>query len=337
MGKKWNVALVGAMGEVGWQMIEILAERKFPVGKIRCMSDSGVGEIMEFNGKPVVVEELSRASFAGVDIALFAADGVIAGEFCPRAAAAGALCIDVSSTWRMDPDVPLVVPEVNAHAISAYSAKGIIAVPTGAAIQLAIALKPLHDFGRIRRIVISTYQAVSGAGKNGIEELRAQTIDLMNGRQVKCKAFPQRIAFNCLPHTGSFEEGGYSSEEMRITDETAKVMASDIRGTATTVLVPVFYGLSQAVNIETEKKITAAKASKLLADAPGCKLVDKPEKGLYPMPSEAAGQDLIQVGRVREDRSIENGINLWLAGDDVRNRANCAVRIAELLIEKHLQ
>jgi aspartate-semialdehyde dehydrogenase len=337
MERVWNMAIVDATGEVGWQIIQCLEERIFPVGKIRYISDSGIGEILEFKGKPVVVEELSRASFAGVDIALFAADSAIAAEFCPVAAAAGALCIDVSGTWRMDPDVPLVVPGVNDHAISACSAKGIIAVPTGAAIQLAMALKPLHDFGRIRRIVISTYQAVSGTGKNGIEELRAQTIDLMNGRPVKCKAFPQRIAFNCLPHTGSFEGGGYSSEEMGITGETAKVMESDLRGTATAVLVPVFYGLSQSVNIESEKKITAVKARKLLADAPGCKLVDNPGKGHYPMPSEAAGQDLIHVGRVREDLSIESGLNIWLAGDDVRNRANCAVRIAELLIEKHLR
>jgi aspartate-semialdehyde dehydrogenase len=337
MKRLWNMAIVDATGEVGRQMIECLEERKFPVGNIRYMSDSGVGEIMEFKVKPVLVEELAHASFAGVDIALFAAGSALAREFCPVATAAGAVCIDVSSAWSMDPDVPLVVPEVNAHAISGYSGKGIIAVPNCATIQLALVLKPLQALGKIRRIVASTYHAVSGSGENAIKELRTQTIDLMNSRPVKCKAFQHRIAFNCLPHIGSFEEGGYSGEEMSIISETGKVMAADIGITATSVHVPVFYGLSQAVNIETEKKITVAKARKLLADAPGCKVVDNPEKGLYPMPSEAAGQDLIHVGRIREDRSIERGLNIWLAGDDVRNRANCAVRIAELLIEKHLQ
>lgn len=337
MKKLWNIAIVDATGEVGRQMIECLEERSFPVGKIRYLSDSGVGEIMEFKGKPVEVERLSHDSFAGVDIAFFASSTTLSIEFSPSANGSGAVCIDVSSAWRMDPDVPLVVPEVNPHAIERFTAKGIIAVPASAAIQLALALRPLNDFGQIRRVVVSTYQAVSAEGEIAIKELRAQTVDLMNARPVKCKAFPHRIAFNCLPHIGSFEEGGYSSEEMRITDETIKVMGSDVRVTATTVLVPVFYGLSQAVNIETEKKITVAKARKLLADAPGCKLVDNPEKGLYPMPSEAAGQDLIHVGRIREDRSIASGLNIWLAGDDVRNQANSAVRIAELLIEKHLK
>ena len=337
MSRKWNMVLVGAMGEVGGQIIEILEERDFPVGKIRYMSDSGVGEVMEFKGKPVLVEEVSRESFAGADIAFFAAGSALAREFSPAAAASGAVCIDVSSAWRMEPDVPLVVPEVNPHAIARYTGKGIIAVPNCVTIQLALALKPLHDFGRIRRVVVSTYQAVSGAGKSAIAELHVQTIDLMNSRPVKRRVFPHRIAFNCIPHTGPSGEGGYSRDEMRITDETGKVMESDLRATVTTVIVPVFYGLSQAVNIETEKKITASKARKLLADSHGCKVVDNPEKGLYPMPSEAAGQDLIHVGRIREDQSLENGLNIWLAGDDVRNRATSAVRIAELLIERHLQ
>jgi aspartate-semialdehyde dehydrogenase len=337
MSTKWSLALAGATGEVGRQIIEILEERNFPVGEIRYMSDSGVGEILDFRGKPVVVEELSSASFAGVDIALFAAGSALAGELCPAAAAAGAVCIDISSAWRMDPDVPLVVPELNAQTISGYSGKGIIAVPNCAVIQLALVLMPLHDLGKIRRIVASTYQAVSGAGGNAIRELRTQSIDLMNGRPVKCKAFQHRIAFNCIPQTGTFAEGGYSRDEMEIAGETGKVMAAGIGITATTVHVPVFYGLSQAVNIETENKITAVQARRLLADAPGCKVVDNPEKGLYPTPSDAAGQDLIHVGRIREDRSLENGLNLWLAGDNVRIRANCAARIAELLIEKHLR
>lgn len=337
MSKTWDLALVGATGEVAGQIIEFLGERDFPVGKIRYMSDSSVGEVLEFKGKPVMVEKLTSESFAGVDIAFFAAGSALAREFSPCAAAAGAVCIDVSSAWRMDPNVPLVVPEVNTNAIARYTGKGIIAVPNSATIQLSLALKPLHDLAGIRRIVVSTYQAVSAAGKKAIDELRAQTIDLMNSRPVKCRAFPHRIAFNCLPHSGAFEPGGYSREEIRIAEETTKVMGADIRATATTVHVPVFYGLSQSVNIETGKKITADKARKLLANAPGCKVVDNPEKGQYPMPSEAAGQDLIMVGRVREDMSIENGLNIWLAGDDVRNRAASAVRIAEILIEKYLK
>lgn len=335
MSKTWNIAVVGTTDEVGGQIIESLEERNFPVGKIRYMSDSYDGEIMEFRGKPVVVEDLSLDSFAGVDIAFFAAGSALSGGYSPSAAASGAVCIDVSSCWSMDKDVPLVVPEVNPHIIARYTGKGIIAVPNCATIQLTLALKPLHDFGRIRRIVVSTYQAVSSAGKRAIEELHTQTIDLMNVRPIKCKVFAHRIAFNCLPLTGDIEPGGYSSEEIRIAAETGKVMEADIRTTATTVHVPVFYGLSQSVNIETEKKITAAKARKLLAGAPGCKIMDNAAKGIYPMPSDAAGQDLIHVGRIREDMSLGNGLNLWLAGDDVRNRSNSAVRIAEILVEKY--
>ena len=333
----WNIAVVGTTDEVGAQIIESLEERNFPVGTIRYLSDGYDGEIIEFRGKPVVVEDLSHESFAGVDIAFFAAGCALSREYSPSAASSGAVCIDVSDAWSMDTDVPLVVPEVNPHALGRYTGKGIIAVPNCSTIQMARALKPLHDFGRITRIVVSTYQAVSSAGKNAIEELRAQTIDLMNVRPVKCKEFPHRIAFNCLPLTGDIEPGGYSSEEMRIVGETGKVMGADIRTTATTVHVPLFYGLSQSVNIETEKKITVPKARKLLTEAPGCKVVDNPSKGLYPMPSNAAGQDLIQVGRIREDMSIGNGLNIWLAGDDVRNRSTSAVRIAEILVEMYLK
>ncbi len=339
MKKTWNVAVVGATGAVGGQMIECLEERDFPVGKIRYLaSGRSAGEILEFKGKPVVVEELTHDSFAGIDIAFFPAGSSLSEEFCPAATGAGAVCIDTSSAWRMDPLVPLVVPEVNAHAIARYTGKGIIACPNSSTIQLVVALKPLHDYGEVRRIVVSTYQPVSGTGKKAIEELRTQTIDLMNGRPAKCKVYPHRIAFNCLPQTDSFGPSGYTREETQMADETRKILAADIRTTATAVRVPVFYGLCEAVNIETGKKITVAKARELLAAAPGLKLTDDVMKNVYPLPSDAAGQDLTWVGRIREDESIENGLNLWVVADNIRKGgATNAVQIAEILIEKYLK
>lgn len=338
MSKLWNVAIVGATGAVGSQMIECLEERNFPVGKIRYLASSrSAGEILEFKGKPVMVEELTHDSFEGIDIALFSAGGDRSKEFCPSAAKAGAICIDNSSAWRMDPDVPLVVPEVNSHAISQYRKKGIIANPNCSTIQMVVALKPLHDFGTIKRVVVSTYQAVSGTGKKAIVELQKQVGELLNGRPVECKVYPHRIAFNCLPQIDSFCDNGYTKEEMKMVNETRKIMEADIRVTATTVRVPVFYGHSESVNIETEKKITAAKAKELLKDAPGCKLVDNVAKNVYPMPIDAAGQDLTFVGRIREDESVENGLNLWVVADNIRKgAATNAVQIAEILIEKYL-
>lgn len=339
MKKTWNVAVVGATGAGGEQLIECLEERVFPVGKIKYLASSRcAGQIMEFKGKPVVVEALALDSFAGIDIALFSAGSHCSEEFCPAATGSGAVCIDSSSAWRMDPIVPLVVPEVNAHAIARYAGKGIIASPNSSTIQLVVALKPLHDYGRIRRIVVSTYQSVSGTGKKAIEELRTQTVDLMNGRPAKCKVYPHRIAFNCLPHTDSFGPGGYTKEETQMADETGKIFAADIRTTATAVRVPLFYGLCEAVNIVTEKKITVAKARELLAAAHGIKLADDVANNVYPLPSDAAGQDLIWVGRVREDESIENGLNLWLVGDNIRKGgATNVVQIAEILIENYLK
>ena len=339
MAKLWNVAVVGATGAVGAQMIECLEERDFPVGKIRYLASSrSAGEILEFRGKPVVVEALAHDSFEGVDIALFSAGGERSKEFCPSAARAGAVCIDNSSAWRMDPDVPLVVPEVNPHAIALYPKKGIIANPNCSTIQLVVALKPLHDYAAIRRIVVSTYQAVSGTGKKAIDELHKQVVELLNGRPAECSVYPHRIAFNCLPQIDSFEPNGYTREEMKMVNETRKIMEADIRMTATAVRVPVFYGHSESVNIETGKKITVAKARELLANAPGCELVDDPEHNEYPMPIDAAGQDLTFVGRLREDESIENGLNLWVVADNIRKgAATNAVQIAEILTEKYLQ
>jgi len=238
----------------------------------------------------------------------------------------------------MDPDVPLVVPEVNPHAIALYPKKGIIANPNCSTIQLVVALKPLHDYATIKRIVVSTYQAVSGTGKKAIDELHKQVVELLNGRPAECNVYPHRIAFNCLPQIDSFEPNGYTREEMKMVFETRKIMEAEIRVTATAVRVPVFYGHSESVNIETGKKITVEKARELLANAPGCELVDDPEHNEYPMPIDAAGQDLAFVGRLREDESIENGLNLWVVADNIRKgAATNAIQIAEILIEKYLR
>jgi aspartate-semialdehyde dehydrogenase len=340
MAKKlWNVAIAGATGAVGNQMIECLEERNFPVGKIKFLaSERSVGKILEFRGKPVVVELLDHNAFEGIDIALFSAGGSRSEEYCPSAAKAGAVCIDNSSAWRMNPDVPLVVPEVNPHAIAQYTKKGIIANPNCSTIQMVVALKPLHDYGKIRRVVVSTYQAVSGTGKKAIDELRIQAGELLNGRPAEAKVYPHRIAFNCLPQIDSFEPNGYTKEEMKMINETRKIMEADIKVTATTVRVPVFYGHSESVNIETEKKITVEKAFELLRNAPGCKLVDNVSKKIYPMPIDAAGQDLTFVGRIREDMSVENGLNLWVVADNIRKgAATNAVQIAEILIKEYLR
>ena len=339
MSKKFNIAVVGATGAVGNQMIECLEERDFPIGTIRFLASSrSAGQVLEFKGRPVLVEELKADSFAGIDIALFSAGGDRSREFCPAAVRAGAVCIDNSSAWRMDPDVPLVVPEVNADAIARYTKKGIIANPNCSTIQMVVALKPLHDFATIRRIVVSTYQAVSGTGKQAIAELEKQVRDLFNGRQAKPKVYPHQIAFNCLPQIDSFEENGYTKEEMKMVNETRKIMGADIKVTATAVRVPVFYGHSESVNIETEKPLTVAQARELLENAPGVRLVDDPAERSYPMAIAAAGQDLTLVGRIRQDESIENGLNLWVVADNIRKgAATNAVQIAEILVQKYIK
>ncbi|UFS68711.1 aspartate-semialdehyde dehydrogenase [Geomonas sp. RF6] len=339
MSKRWNIAIVGATGAVGTQMIECLEERDFPVGKIKLLASSrSAGKTLEFKGKAVEVEELTHDSFEGVDIALFSAGGSRSEEFCPSAVRSGAVCIDNSSAWRMDDAVPLVVPEVNPHAIAGYTKKGIIANPNCSTIQMVVALKPLHDYGEIKRIVVSTYQAVSGSGSKAIDELRVQTGELLNGRPAKNTVYPHRIAFNCLPQIDAFLDNGYTKEEMKMVRETAKIMESNIRTTATAVRVPVFYGHSESINIETEKKITVEKARELLENAPGVELVDDVQNSEYPMAMDAAGQDATLVGRIREDESIENGLNLWVVADNIRKgAATNAVQIAEILIEKYLK
>ena len=339
MSRVWNVAVVGATGAVGNEILRVLEERDFPVGELRLLASSrSAGNFLEFRDEQILLHELTRESFAGIDIALFSAGGGRSEEFCPVAAAAGAVCIDNSSAWRMDPDVPLVVPEVNPDEIARYSKKGIIANPNCSTIQLVTALKPLHDFAVIRRVVISTYQAVSGSGQKAIDELRVQSGELLNGRSVDCNVYPHQIAFNCLPHIDVFLDNGYTREEMKMVNETRKIMGDEsLKVTATAVRVPVFYGHSESVNIETERKLTVEQARHLISKAPGCQLVDDPASQVYPMPIEAAGQDLTQVGRIREDATVENGLNLWVVADNLRKgAATNAVQIAEILADKYL-
>jgi aspartate-semialdehyde dehydrogenase len=339
MSRLWNVAVVGATGAVGNEILRVLEERDFPVGELRLLASSrSAGNFLEFRDEQILVQELTGESFAGIDIALFSAGGGRSEEFCPIAAAAGAVCIDNSSAWRMDPDVPLVVPEVNPDEIAQYAKKGIIANPNCSTIQLVTALKPLHDFATIRRVVVSTYQAVSGSGQKAIDELRIQSGELLNGRSVDCKVYPHQIAFNCLPHIDVFLDNGYTREEMKMVNETRKIMGDgSLKVTATAVRVPVFYGHSESVNIETERKLTVEQARHLISNAPGCQLVDDPANQVYPMPIEAAGQDLTLVGRIREDETVENGLNLWVVADNLRKgAATNAVQIAEILADKYL-
>lgn len=339
MSKLFNVAIVGATGAVGNEMIRILEERDFPVKELRLLaSERSDGEFLEFQGKSLMVETLNQDSFIGIDIALFSAGGERSLEFCPIAAAAGAICIDNSSAWRMDSEVPLVVPEVNPEAIVQYAKKGIIANPNCSTIQLVTALKPLHDAAILQRIVVSTYQSVSGTGQKALDELRVQTGELLNGRPSSAKVYPHQIAFNCLPQIDAFVENGYTKEELKLINETRKILGDDIlKVTATCVRVPVFYGHSESVNLETAKKLTAQQARDLIARAPGCEVIDNPAELAYPMPIEATGQDLVQVGRIREDDTVANGLNLWICADNLRKgAATNAVQIAEILVAKYL-
>lgn len=339
MSKLWNIAIVGATGLVGNQIMECLEERDFPVASLRLLANGkSVGEALEFRGNPVLVGELTPDSFAGIDIAFFTSGRQRSLEFCPAATAAGAVCIDISSAWRMDPLVPLVVPEVNPEAIAGYKKKGIIANPNCSTIQMLVALKPLHDYAAIKRIVVSTYQSVSGSGRKAVSELERQVRRLLQGLPVEPNVYPYQIAFNCLPQIDAFGEDGYTREEMKLMDETRKIMAADIKVTATTVRVPVFFGHAESVNIETEKKITATKARALIKKAPGCQLADDVANQVYPTPIIAAGFDQVFVGRIRADESVENGLNLWVVADNIRKgAATNAVQIAEILVREYLQ
>jgi aspartate-semialdehyde dehydrogenase len=340
MSRQYQVAVAGATGAVGQQMVQCLEERNFPVGELKPLaSERSLGKSVSFKGREIPVEVLTPDSFQGIDIALFSAGGSISKEYAPIAAAAGAVVIDNSSAWRMDPEVPLVVPEVNPEDIAQYKKRGIIANPNCSTIQMVVVLKPLHDAARIKRVVVSTYQAVSGTGQKAVEELAAQVRALFNNQELPRKVYPHRIAFNCFPHIDVFLENGYTKEEMKMVHETKKIMGDDsIEVTATTVRVPVFYGHSEAVNLETERKLTPAEARAILSQAPGVKVVDDPAKNQYPMPLDAAGQDLTLVGRIREDFSIKNGLNLWVVADNIRKgAATNAVQIAEILIRDYLR
>jgi aspartate-semialdehyde dehydrogenase len=337
--KNYHVAVVGATGAVGNEMIKVLEQRNFPVGRLTLLaSERSKGRELAFRGKQVPLEVLTEDSFQGVEIGLFSAGGSISEKFAPIAARAGCVVVDNTSAFRMVPEIPLVVPEVNPDAIALYKNRGIIANPNCSTIQMVVALKPIHDAVRIKRVVVSTYQAVSGTGKKAIEELTLQTRALLNSEKPVVKVYPYQIAFNCLPHIDVFLDNGYTKEEMKMVNETKKIMSDPtIAVTATTVRVPVFYAHSESVNIETEKKITADEVRKLLAAAPGVKVVDDPSFKLYPLAIDAAGGDDTLVGRIREDESIPNGINMWVVADNIRKGAALnAVQIAEILIQKYL-
>jgi len=338
-GKLHAVAVAGVTGAVGLEMIKTLEQRKFPVGSIKLLaSERSVGKELRFNGKPVKVEKLTKDSFKGVQIALFSAGASRSLEFAPAAASSGAVVVDNSSAFRMEPDIPLVVPEVNPQAIAQYKKRGIIANPNCSTIQMVVALKPIHDVARIKRIVVSTYQAVSGTGLKAIEELLVQTRAILSSQEVQKKVYPHQIAFNCLPHIDVFMENGYTKEEMKMVNETRKIMEDpSIRVTATTVRVPVLHSHSESVNIETEKKLTPQKVREILSRASGVRVVDNPALNEYPLAIHAAGRDETFVGRIREDESIPNGINMWIVSDNIRKGAALnAVQIAEILIEKYL-
>jgi aspartate-semialdehyde dehydrogenase len=339
-GKSYAVAIAGATGAVGLEMIKVLQQRKFPVGSIKLLaSERSEGKELSFADRPVKVERLTQNSFRGVEVALFSAGASRSLEFAPAAAAAGAVVVDNSSAFRMDPEIPLVVPEVNAPAISQYKKRNIIANPNCSTIQMVVALKPIHDVARIKRIVVSTYQAVSGTGLKAIEELFKQSQAILsNSKDIQRRVYPHQIAFNCLPQIDVFLENAYTKEEMKMVLETQKIMGDPtIRVTATTVRVPVFHSHSESVNIETEKKIKPNEVKEILAKAPGVVVVDNPALSEYPLAIHAAGRDETFVGRIREDESIPNGINLWIVSDNVRKGAALnAVQIAEILIEKYI-
>lgn len=337
MKKNLTVAVAGATGAVGREMLKILNERAFPATKVKAFASSrSAGSRVEYGDQELVVEELKEDSFEGVDLALFSAGGATSLKFAPYAAHSGCVVIDNSAAWRMDPRCPLVVPEVNPDALEEQ--QGIIANPNCSTIQMVVVLKPLYDAVGLERIVVSTYQAVSGTGQKGVEELERQVRDLFNGREPENRVYPARIAFNVLPHIDVFLENDYTKEEMKMVNETKKILGDPtLRVTATCVRVPVFYAHAESVNIETKKKLDAKTARAILAQAPDVQVLDNPAEGIYPLPSESAGEDPVFVGRIREDESIENGLNLWIVADNLRKGAALnAVQIAEVLLERNL-
>ena len=340
MSKTYDVAVVGATGAVGECMLDILASRNFPVGKVYALaSERSAGKTVAFGRQELAVENLADFDFGKVQIGLFSPGASVSAVYAPKAGAAGCVVIDNTSQFRYDHDIPLVVPEVNPEAIAQYRNRYIIANPNCSTIQMLVALKPIHDAVGITRINVCTYQAVSGTGKEAIEELATQTASLLNGRPAEAKVYPKQIAFNVLPQIDVFQDNGYTKEEMKMVWETRKIMGDDsIEVNPTCVRVPVFYGHSEAVHIETRDKITAAEAQRLLAGAPGVVLMDEHKPGGYPTPvGDASGKDPVFVGRVREDISHPRGLDLWVVSDNVRKGAALnSIQIAEALIERYL-
>jgi len=339
MARGFHVAILGATGAVGREFISVLEERDFPVEKLTLLaSERSEGEKLEFKDEELTVHAVKAEHFQGVQIALFSPGATVSREWAPIAAKAGAIVIDNSSAFRSDDDIPLVVPEVNPQALAMAKNRRIVANPNCSTIQMVVALKPLHDAAHIERIVVSTYQSVSGAGHKGVAELEKQVADLMNGRETEAKAFVHRIAFNVVPHIDAFTDNGYTKEEMKMVNETRKILGDPtLRISATAVRVPVFFGHSESVNLTTSKKLTADEARALLAKAPGLKVLDDPKNNIYPMPMLAAGDSFTHVGRIREDLSQENGLELFICADNVRKGAALnAVQIAELLVSQGL-
>ena len=338
MNKKIDIAVVGATGVVGEAMLEILGKRKFPCANVYALaSERSVGTKVSISGRQISVEALDDFDFSRVQIALFSAGASVSAEHVPRAAAANCVVIDNTSHFRRDDDVPLVVPEVNANAIAAYTGRGIIANPNCSTIQMLLAVKPIHDAAVVKRINVATYQAVSGAGRAAVENLAMQTATLMNGRPLEASR-SSRIAFNVVPMIDVLQDNGYTREEMKIAWETQKILDPEIKVNATAVRVPVFYGHSEAVHLETAEKLSASHARKLLVNAPGVTVIDGPEEGEFPMPAvDGVARDEVFVGRIREDISHPTGLDMWVVSDNIRKGAALnSVQIAEILVESYL-
>jgi len=334
----FRVAVVGATGNVGREMLDILAERQFPVDEVVALaSNRSMGTEVSFGDKILKCKALDTYDFTGTDICLMSAGGEVSKAVSPKIGAQGCVVIDNSSAWRMDPDVPLIVPEVNADAIAGFTKKNIIANPNCSTAQLVVALKPLHDKAKITRVVVSTYQSVSGAGKAAMDELFSQTRAIFVSDPVESKKFPKRIAFNVIPEIDVFMEDGYTKEEWKMMAETKKILDPKIKLTATCVRVPVFIGHAEAVNVEFENPISADEARDILREAPGCLVIDKREPGGYMTPHEAAGEDATYISRIREDATVENGLSFWCVSDNLRKGAALnTIQIAEVLVNRKL-
>src|SRR6202045_987044 len=332
----FKVAVVGATGNVGREMLAILAERTFPADEVVALaSRKNMGVEVSYGDKILKIKALDHYDFSDVDICLMSAGSAVSKEWSPRIAAKGAVVIDNSSCWRMDPDVPLIVPEVNAAAAAGFRKKGIIANPNCSTAQLVVALKPLHDHAKIKRVVVATYQSVSGAGKDAMDELFSQTKAVFTAGDIETKTFPKRIAFNLIPQIDVFMEDGFTKEEWKMVVETKKILDPKIKLVATCVRVPVFIGHSEAVNIEFENPITADEARETLREAPGCLVIDRREPGGYITPHEAAGEDATYISRIREDPTVENGLVLWCVSDNLRKGAALnAIQIAEVIVNR---